>query len=943
MRNLLNPRWIFLINTLPLAVLFFLLLGDYNIIKSQLPAESHGLWRDFGLALVLLAAISVAYAIFLIAKGKTVAAWYGIFAFLSHIALLWAYGEHSEALIPRSIPLWMLSGDAFLYAGTFLMPTLAYSLFVLVARVTPDVERRSAGVNFALAFGIPLFWYIFFQVIAPLWQPTGGRYHEHILLILFVAGTVVFLFFLIRGAYILVSKRVGSWQTHQLPWKIFIAIVFPLWGLAINNGHFFDLFGGGRGSSGVFGDFNSYWFYGLAVLNGLLICLPNYEDKISRLLLFLGRSLTFAYTFYFFLVFLPFLPFSVLAIIVIGVGFLMLTPLVLFVIHISELAGDFAFLKKYYSGKVLVIGSVLAFLVMPAVITALYLRDRSTLYETLDYLYTPDYSRHYELDRNSLEKTVNVVRSHKARNPQVMSSNQTPYLSAYFNWLVLDNLTLSETKLNTIERVFSGRNFILKEPDRGNGGVEIYNLSSRSRYDSTQNAWISWLDLSIINRSQNVWQPEYATVIALPTGCWVSDYYLYVGDKKEMGILAEKKAALWVYSQIRNERRDPGILYYLAGHRVAFRVFPFAEKEVRRTGIEFIHRDPVTLTIDGQTVTLGEARPDAPLPQNTHGPVGYVSAREKQTLPRVQRTPYYHFLVDASVWGKESREKFTQRIESFLSKNPDGKENARVSFVDAYVTTMPMNQDWKKHYAAQPFAGGFYLDRAIKTTLFDAYENQNKNYPVLVVVTDDFEQAVLENDLADFAFTSPESDLFFELNEKNTLVPHSLTSKSTSSLSGTLNEVLEKEVLEYSYATDSAVYLPDNDEPSVFLKKKMLSVNETAIQAKNWSSALLMQGQWMAQVLHPESSQEAWLNLVKNSFLSKIMTPVTSYLVVENEAQKAVLKKKQEQVLANNKSLDLGEEQRMSEPGLWVLAALLGVLWWVGGRNRRGTKIEKIE
>ena len=250
MRNLLNPRWLFVINTLPIAVLIFILFGDYTIIKSQLSAESIGLWRDLGLVLSLLAILSASYALFLMRRGKTVSFWYGAFALLSHIAFLWAYNVYSEELIPRDIPPWMLSGDPFVYVGTFLMPTLAYALFVLVARVTPDVERRSSIKNFGFAFLIPLLWYFFFQTILPLWQPVSGGFYDHALVVFFVAGTVVFLFFLIRGAYIAVNKRFGSWREHQLPWKIVISLVFPLWGLAINNGHFFNLFGGGRGESG---------------------------------------------------------------------------------------------------------------------------------------------------------------------------------------------------------------------------------------------------------------------------------------------------------------------------------------------------------------------------------------------------------------------------------------------------------------------------------------------------------------------------------------------------------------------------------------------------------------------------------------------------------------------------------------------------------------------
>ncbi|MBK9582756.1 MAG: hypothetical protein IPO48_12855 [Saprospiraceae bacterium] len=67
------------------------------------------------------------------------------------------------------------------------------------------------------------------------------------------------------------------------------------------------------------------------------------------------------------------------------------------------------------------------------------------------------------------------------------------------------------------------------------------------------------------------------------------------------------------------------------------------------------------------------------------------------------------------------------------------------------------------------------------------------------------------------------------------------------------------------------------------------------------------------------------------------MTPVTSYLVVENEAQKSnAEKKKQEQALSGNKSLDLGEDtQRMSEPSLILLTILLGLAIWYREKRKR--------
>ena len=937
MRNLLNPKWLFIINTLPLVVLFSLFLGQFNIIKTLLEENSIQFWKSFTLSLFVVGLLNFVYAIYLTFKKKNVSIWYGLLALLCYISFIYLYGYHLDKIIPFSIPQWMISGNIFLYVGTFLMPTLAYSLFILVSHFTPEKREHKAWTNFLIAIGIPITGYLFSQIILPLWQHFESEFYTHTLVILVIAVTLVFLFFLIRGVFILATKKAEVWQKYQLAWKIPITIVLPLIGLAVNNDLLFNNFE--PSDSGIFGDFNNAWFYILAIVNGIMVCLPNLENKIYRLLLFIGRSVTFAYTFYFFLVFLPFLPLSVIAIIAIGTGFLMLTPLLIFVIHINELSKDFTYLKTQLPKKLIIGISLLGFLIIPAFITTTYLKDKNVLNETLSYLYSPDYSKQYDIDKGSLQKTINVIKNHKnhGESRSGVFGNEIPYLSSYFNWLVMDNLTLSDSKINTIEKIFFGvTSFELLPENIQNDNVQISNISTNSTYDKSQNAWKSWVDLEITNKSENTWFSEYATTINLPESCWISDYYLYVGDIKESGILAEKRSAMWIFSQIRNENRDPGILYYLTGNKVALRVFPFAKNEVRKTGIELLHKEPIMLNIDNNIVELGNIEETIYENIETENIV-YVSAQQKQRLISVKRKPYFHFLVDASKNENSHSTDFIKRIEQVIEANQPLSENARISFVNSYLSTTTIDKDWKENYKNQTFEGGFYLDRAIRTALFDAYQNKSKTYPVIVVVSESIQNAVLDKDFADLKFTFPESDLFFNLDKNGILKEHSLIENPIKELPEILRECMFCEtVLEYKLSDSLITYLPNNDEPSLILKKDIFEVSESEIKEKKWQSALTMQGQWNSQILHPEISDKEWLNMVKYSFISKVMSPVTSYLVVENEAQKEMLKKKQEQALSGNKSLDFGEDtQRMSEPNLILLIILLGIVIWYREQRKR--------
>ena len=932
MKNILNPKWLFLVNSLPLIILFSLLYSQYSIIKTLLHDEAINYWIIFGITLTILGFLNFLYTIYLIYRSKNISKWYSLFTFVAYIPFIYLYSGHINDLVPFNIPNWMITGNVFIYVGTFLMPTLAHSLFVLVVHFTNNQEKHKAWLNFLLSIGVPILGYLFTQILLPLRKLVDYRYREHVLVIIVIVFTLIFLFFLIRTLYILLTKKSTFWGKYQLGWKIPVTIILPLIGLGVNNGHLFYQFD----NHGIFGDFNHPLFYIIALVNGILICLQSPKNPNKRLIIFVAKSITFAYTLYFFIVFLPFLPLSVVAILILGLGFLLLAPLLLFVLHVYSLFQDYNYLKSQFSKKLVISLSLIGLLILPEGLTLSYLNDKIQLNKALDYVYHPNYEINYDINKDSLKKTLNLVKENKD-NKRFLFGQGIPYLSSYFNWLVLDNLTLSSSKINVIESVFFGASFKKVKPENiQNDEVKISNINTTSTYDKNQKIWKSSVDLEITNHSKNNRLGEYTTTISLPNGSWISDYYLYVGDQKEYGILAEKKSAMWIYSQIRNENRDPGILYYLTGNRVAFRVFPFAKEEIRKTGIELIHKEPITLNIDTHVLKLGNSNETLYENLETENIV-YVSSKQKQTLKVVKRKPYFHFLVDISKNQATKVNAYSTLINSALKEYPELVENSKISYVNTFVNTNSLNSDWESSLKSQSFEGGFYLDRAIRSSLVKAYQKETETYPIFVVVSNQFENAILTKDFSDLQFTFPENNYFFKLDEQGSLLPHSLISNPEQELKQIKEECrFCYSALAYPMSNNSIVYLPNNLESSIVLKTNNFKLDETTMKSKDWESGLKIQGQWMSQIIHPENSDKEWLSLVRSSFKSSILTPVTSYLVVENEAQKAMLKTKQEQALSGKSSLDLGEDtQRMSEPSWWILMFLFGGIIWYKDRDRK--------
>ena len=941
MKNLLNPKWLIFTNTLPLLLLFSIFLSEFQVIKHFLDEDGWSLWLKFSVSLFIFFFLNFVFALYLLQKQKKVPVFYGLALLAVFIPYLYLYGYYSELLLlPFEIPRWMLHEGLVLYPGTFLMPTLAYGFLIVVVHFAQ--ERKKIWPDIIAATIIPIAWYVFALILFPLWGRVGGEFGLHTILVFTIVGTLLFLFFLTRGAYLLINSRKNFLQQYRLLWLVIIAVILPLIGLGVNNGIFFH--GYYFSNSSPFGDFRDPWFYILAAANGIVLCLPNWKNPSYRFALFAARCITFIYTFYFFLVFLPFLPLSVIAIVLLGLGFLMLTPLILFIVHTQILVADFQYLGKHFKRLGLYLIMLGCFLCLPFSITMNYLGQRNSLHNALDYVYNNNYDKDYAINTQKLEKVVDKIVYNKDGFNGFGLTGYTPYLSAWYNFIVLDNLSLSNSKIEKLQSVFALQRSTRRPAATrqvGHDLVDITSIQTESRYDAKQDAWSSWVHLEITNTSKYS-EREYASTIKLPNACWISDYYLYVGERKEHGMLTEKKTAMWIYNQIRyRTRRDPGLLHYLSGNEVLFRVFPFTKGETRKTGIQFLHKEPIQLELNGQFVSLGNKEEQPVIAPQTDPSLGviYISSEGKKQLPKVKRQAYFHFLVDVSKDKEERTEDYIKRIENLLAKEtrvPAGK----ISFVNTYTKTIDWSNDWKNKFETLEYEGGFYVEHAIKKNLIKAYQSPSSNYPIFIVLTDHISNTIIEKNFKDFQCTFPENELFYHLNFNNELTAYSLLDQPKRALADSLYRFqFEQEVLAWPNAETPKAYLPaDSSASIVYLEDRNNQAKDYVYQARAWESGLMQQGLWQAQLFHPERSEREWRNLLKASFQTSILTPVSSYIVLETEAQKATLLKKQQQVLAGKKEFDLEDDVRsMSEPELIVLIVLFGLFWLSRKRRKLST------
>ncbi|MFK7908650.1 MAG: MSEP-CTERM sorting domain-containing protein [Chitinophagales bacterium] len=945
MKRFLKPHWVFWLITLPQILLISLYFFSYQIIGTLLSPENLQYWYLFGGALASICVFNTAYALLQLKRDQLLSSWFGLFLLITYIPYLYFFFWLSNDIVPRSIPRWMLfGGDLLLYVATFLMPSLAYGVLLIVLWITPEKKANRPWTDFLMAVAVPATWYFLFNFLRFISRHgLSSQLFDLFMGVMLISGTVVFFIFLIRGVYILFIKNSIVNPSILLFFGIMMTIVFPILGLLLNNG--------GHGETKfiqyIFGDFSHPLFYILALVNGILLCIPNPQSLRNHLLLFVGRSITFSYIIYFFLVFLPYLPLSIPAIIVLGAGFLMLTPLLVFIVQAQVLTHDYQFLQKYFSSKWLKALFVLSVLSLPILLVTSYYEDRQELHKALDYVYAPDFkeSSKVEIDPTTIAGMVESIRENK-ENTRAWGRKHQPYLSNFYKWLVLDNQTLSDKKLNLLEGVFTGEEVAIASSysnydlEKKNEWVTIDSLYTTSTYHEEEDYWTSWVHFEIHNGGNR--QDEFRTSFDLPTGAWISDYYLVVEEEKKYGILAEKKAAMWVYQQIVNTRKDPGILYYLKGNTLAFRVFPLNQNETRQTGFEIIHKEPLVLNIEEDALTLGYEAMQKPLEEKVElfdETIAYLSVAAKEDLPKLTCRPVYHFLLDCSVDREDKVETYSEKMHQFLKKNNISFSDARIIASNYQTLKFDYEPQWEEKLKNFKFEGGFFAERAIQSVLWEHQQEVKNTYPVFVVVTRNLEKAIFTGKLADSKFMLPEYSRFLHLDifesEDIEVNGHQLWRNPYKPIRGFyMSQIEDVQVLAYPDAEQPEAYLLDNQKPSIVVRKNAANVlKKKGLDRKNWNNAIALNALQKDYILNPQNQDEKWLSLVKQSFQAHIMSPFTSFMVVENEAQEAALMEKQRQVLNSKASLDTVEQdtdtKSMSEPTWWWMLLFAGSLVFI--------------
>ncbi len=957
---------------LPQLLLLWMNIHSFQLISGEMSnKELHNAFLVFVGELTLLGG-TIGLCAFLLKTRRLIHVWASLAllampsAFL--VLMLW---KTSQGLLPNSVTVWILPAEQFMYYHfALLMPGIFHATATLAGFPHRVHDHRDGALTLSALIGIPLAWLGFIHL------PYSMRifdWPEWLEFVLAMASIILATLALVRFLLSMTDERLLSIRAIRLLLAGLFGVVAPVGGLVLNWHIPFPA------------DFQSPTIYALALINGALLMLDGGASLALNRLLALGRALLFPFTLYFFMVFLPFLPLSIPALLFFGAGVLMLTPTVLFILHTRLLAADFRLFCNHTSRKRAALWLGAAMAVIPLLLAGQALLDRTTLRTALRYVYhsNPQEDRAFEGNRLLLRHSLLQLRDFK-------EGLHLPFLSAFYNQVVFNGLILPDEKMHELHQAFFGT----PVPPSRNQGKWIGYVSDRSRlftsrpmnaplpahgvltglqvtHDEEDSCRRVQAQLDLHNPTAG--QTEYTTTITVPDGVQISGFWLHIGAERVPGRIFEKKTALWVYRMIRDAtRRDPGLLYYQDKNHLELRVFPLAPNETRHVEVEFLYPETLApgILLNGQP--LHEPPPAAPGGiARADSPAGtqlVLSQERLSQLPSVVRRPYLHFIVDRSESGALAQEQALELSQALASQFPEIPDCA-VTFAnyevqDASEELIPVSQlNTIVARPSLPARGGFCRDRAIRHAL-GAYACRLAcageegefflRYPVPVILTSGNSEPAASGGLAGLMGLAPDAGRFYTASGARRL-----ESQNAAGLREETSTLRARPVRVVLLELGGEVIACPAENPSstalLFLRGTGDTIRvyhpETGIfQPLEDVLSLPPDSRYArgaeAWLIHAEGERDASKAFQMQALLagksreSGILTPATSYIVVENSAQWNMLERTEKKKLKNFESLEIAAAP---EPSTWALLALAGGLlaWRAAWRKPRNNQVER--
>lgn len=908
-----KSAWLHLtIYVLSFIGLSFHLFDVYSTFKTSLSDGQLHTWQALFIFLIIVFSLGILEAGLQLFKKKE----FSILTVLNIVGVIGVttfYIANHTQLIPSTIAGFMWN-ELNVY-GIFLSVSVGLTLFLMIKLALANIHKHlkiSLLTESLVALSIPILIILIFYVLIPAIN-TFSTAAQNTLITFLILSTTVFIYLIVRIALQTFAKQ----KRFKLFWTVLFSLVLPIIGLLINNGGVIM-----GNPHPIFGDFNHPLIWAMLVLTAFALLFPVQKFTKFRFAMMLLKAFTISYTIYFTLIFLPYLPISLLAVLVLGFGLLLIAPICLLLLQITSIYDDFKAIQSISPSKK-IISLLLSAIIVPVAVFASMLNEKMMLKKIINY--TEHYDSQHIKTAPKINKTYTLNLLDKLNENENRLLSKMPIITPLRNKIVRNNLTLKEEKINRIQKVFTNYGaYIFQQKSRNqfqssNQDFTIDKTDIQTTYNHQKGYYESWVNLTVTNQLQR-WNQEFVTLIDLQENTFINDMFLMIGSRKEKAILSEKKSANWIYNQIKTVQQDPAILQYEALRTLSFKIFPFAGGETRKAGIHFIHLEPTKISINGNEYNLHPAtkRLNVPKTEKLEQSI-FLSKEMVEKLPEVQRTPKPIVLVQA----------FQNQDEKDYAANQLTQIAETYQIEPNLLNVFQVGKDFKllnaNNYLNQEKTSetneGFFVEKPILHTL-NKVKTTDNTYPIFHILQLRPSELILNHQIAYLSHKVPECNFIRIHNREN---------KSILMMNPFEEKREFKFVKQYNYK--GVNYFIHPYESAIITNT---SSNSTDFK-NDLEYGAYLQNLYSNQALNPAKANLNWKKSVVTSIKSNILTPNTTFIALENELQKAILKKKQKQILNSNSAFDAetnNQVTQMSEP-VWIYALLPILLYFIYRKRKK--------